>query len=139
MRLASFRHQGRVGFGAVEEGRIRDLSGESATLREALDRWGVDGLRERAGRSRQSVSLGEIEWLPPVTNPDKILCVGLNYHEHAKEAKMEVPQHPSLFVRFPASQVGHLAPVVRPRASHQFDYEAELAVVIGKAGRHISE
>jgi 2-keto-4-pentenoate hydratase/2-oxohepta-3-ene-1,7-dioic acid hydratase in catechol pathway len=78
-----------------------------------------------------------LRWLPPITDPDKTLCVGLNYFLHAQEAKMAVPEHPSLFARFPAAQVGHGTPVVRPRVSHKFDYEAELAVVIGRAGRHV--
>jgi 2-keto-4-pentenoate hydratase/2-oxohepta-3-ene-1,7-dioic acid hydratase in catechol pathway len=139
MRLASFKWQGREGFGVVSGREIRNLAGEVATLREAIAAWGIDGLRKRAAVSGPTMSVDDIEWLPPITHPDKTLCVGLNYFEHAKEAKMAVPERPSIFVRFPAAQVGHLAPVVRPRASSSFDYEAELAVVIGKAGRHIAE
>ena len=139
MRLASFQHRGRDAFGVVRDDHVVDLSGEVATLREALATWGLKGLRERAERARATIPLGELAWLPPITNPDKILCVGLNYFEHAKEAKMAVPDRPSLFVRFPSSQVGHQVPVVRPRASHQFDYEAELAVIIGRPARHVRE
>jgi 2-keto-4-pentenoate hydratase/2-oxohepta-3-ene-1,7-dioic acid hydratase in catechol pathway len=139
VRFASFVWEGRPGFGVVSGEEIRDLSGDAATLREALARYGVDGLRERAARPGRAVPAAQVRWLPPITDPDKILCVGLNYFEHAKEAKMAVPEHPSLFVRFPAAQVGHGQPVVRPRASPKFDYEAELAVVIGKPGRHIDE
>jgi 2-keto-4-pentenoate hydratase/2-oxohepta-3-ene-1,7-dioic acid hydratase in catechol pathway len=139
MRLASFIHRGRAAFGVVRNEGAVDLSGEVATLREALAAWGLEGLRRRAADDARAIPLSEIEWLQPITNPDKIVCVGLNYHEHAREAKMAVPDKPSLFVRFAASQVGHLAPVVRPRASEQFDYEAELAVVIGKRARHVSE
>ena len=138
MRLASFRVRGREGFGVVEDGQVRDLSGEVPTLREALAAWGLPGLRARAG-SGTPVPLADIAWRPPITNPDKILCVGLNYHAHAAEANMPVPAKPSLFVRFPGAQVAHGVPVQRPRASSQFDYEAELAVVIGRAGRHIPE
>jgi 2-keto-4-pentenoate hydratase/2-oxohepta-3-ene-1,7-dioic acid hydratase in catechol pathway len=83
--------------------------------------------------------LAEIAWEPPITDSDKTICVGLNYYEHAKEANMAVPTRPSLFVRFPASQVGHDVAVVRPSASAQFDYEAELAVVVGRAARHVAE
>jgi 2-keto-4-pentenoate hydratase/2-oxohepta-3-ene-1,7-dioic acid hydratase in catechol pathway len=139
MRFASFIWEGRPAFGAVTPEGIRNLAGEAATLREALTRLGLDGLRERASRSAPSIPLDQVQWLPPITNPDKILCVGLNYFEHAKEARMAVPEHPSIFVRFPGAQVGHLQPVVRPRASSKFDYEAELAVVIGKESRHIDE
>ena len=138
MRLASFRLQGRDGFGVVDDAHVVDLSGDVTTLRDALATWGLAGIRARAA-SGVKRPCAEITWLPPIPAPDKIICVGLNYHEHAKEAGMAVPGKPSLFVRFPGAQVGHETPVSRPRASAQFDYEAELAVVIGKAGRHVTE
>jgi len=136
MRFASFVHQDGAGFGAVLEDRVVDLAAHAPSLRAALTQWGLDGLRERASRGTQRPLAG-LRWRPPITDPDKTLCVGLNYFLHAQEAKMAVPEHPSLFARFPAAQVGHGEAVVRPRASHKFDYEAELAVVIGRAGRHI--
>jgi 2-keto-4-pentenoate hydratase/2-oxohepta-3-ene-1,7-dioic acid hydratase in catechol pathway len=139
MRLASFTTQGRAGFGVLAADGIRNLAGEITTLRDALAQWGMDELRRRATAPGPSIPLDQIEWLQPITNPDKILCVGLNYFEHAKEAKMAVPDRPSIFVRFPSSQVGHLAPVERPRVSLQLDYEAELAVIIGARGRHVRE
>lgn len=139
MKLVSFRWEGRDRFGAVTGDRVYELSSGAHGLREALTHWGIEEIARRAKAATESIPLAQIEWLPPVVNPSKIICVGLNYFEHAKEAKMEVPRHPSLFVRFPEAQVGHLAPVVRPTASEKFDYEAELAVVIGKAGRHIRE
>lgn len=140
MRFASFHHQGRNGFGVVAGDHVVDMSGEVASLREALELWGPDGLRARAATvTGPRVPLAGLQWLPPITHPHKTLCVGLNFYAHAKEANMAVPEHPSMFVRFPESQVGHGAPVVRPRASHQFDYEAELAVVIGRKGRHVTE
>ena len=139
MRLASFIHRGRTAFGVVRAVGVVDLSGEIATLRDALATLGLAGLRRRAADAGPTIPLAEIQWLPPITNPDKILCVGLNYHEHAREAKLPVPDKPSLFVRFPASQVGHGTPVVRPRASPQFDYEAELAVIIATRARHVRE
>ena len=138
MRLASFQHRGRDGFGVVHGDRIADLSGDAPSLRAALSQWGLEGLRKRSQGGRD-LPVAEIAWRPPITDADKILCVGLNYHEHAREAKMAVPDRPSLFVRFGSSQVGHLASVVRPRASHQFDYEAELAFVIAKPARHVRE
>ena len=140
MRLASFRHGARRAFGVVQDSHVVDLSGECATLRDALTRFGVDGIAKRARDSTgPRIALAEITWEPPITEPDKTICVGLNYYEHAKEANMAVPTRPSLFVRFPASQVGHGVAVVRPKASPQFDYEAELAVVIGKEGRRVPE
>ena len=75
--------------------------------------------------------------LPPISNPGKIICVGLNYREHAAESNVAPLAFPTVFARFSSSLVGHGSPIVRPRLSAQLDYEGELAVVIGKAGRHI--
>jgi len=79
-----------------------------------------------------------LTWLPPIPRPPKILCIGLNYRSHAEELGMAIPEHPIVFARWPASLVGHEAPLVRPKASQQFDYESELAAVIGIGGRFIS-
>ena len=139
MRLASFTHHGRDGFGIVRDDHALDLSGEVRTLRAALTQWGLPGIEARGKAGGVRVPIAELSWLPPIVDADKILCVGLNYHLHAKEAGMAVPTRPSLFVRFAGSQVAHGVPVVRPRASSQFDYEAELAVIIGKTARHAAE
>lgn len=83
------------------------------------------------------IELTEATFLPTVPNPDKIICIGLNYMGHIKETGRDKPAHPSIFTRYPQSFVGHGQPMVRPKASDKFDYEGELAVVIGKAGRAI--
>lgn len=75
--------------------------------------------------------------LPPIIDPGKILCVGLNYRDHAAESAMDAPKHPEIFVRFPRSLVGHRQPLRLPKESPQFDFEGELAAIIGKTGRHI--
>jgi 2-keto-4-pentenoate hydratase/2-oxohepta-3-ene-1,7-dioic acid hydratase in catechol pathway len=140
MRLASFQTaDGRRSFGSVNpDGSIVDLAtAEVSGLRRALAEWGLAGLRERAAHASRIVPAGTFAWLPPVTDPDKILCVGLNYSLHAQEAGMAIPKYPSTFVRFPGSQVGHGRPTVAPAASEQYDYEAELAVVIGAEARDI--
>ena len=74
-----------------------------------------------------------------IVDPDKIICVGMNYRDHVVEVGRTVTEQPSLFASFAGSQVGHLQPMVKPHVSDQFDYEGEVAVVIGKAGRHIRE
>ncbi len=79
----------------------------------------------------------EIAYLPPITRPRKILCVGLNYEDHRIETERPRSAHPALFVRFADSLVGHRQAIVRPRVSEQFDYEAELAVIIGRRARHL--
>ena len=85
------------------------------------------------------VPLDSVQLLPPVTDGEKCLCVGLNFKEHAREAGLPLPAKPSLFARYPSSFVGHGQPIVAPALSAQFDYEGELVVVIGKGGRHLAE
>ena len=87
--------------------------------------------------SRAIVPLEEVTYLPPVTHPGKIICLGLNYADHAAESRLEKPPCPVLFARFTTTLVGHQAPLVRPTCSEQFDYEGELAVIIGKKGRQV--
>ena len=77
-------------------------------------------------------------YLPVVPRPGKIICVGLNYREHAAESGFALPDYPALFARFSSSLVGHGQPIVRPRSSEQLDFEGEFAAVIGRAGRHVS-
>ena len=140
MRLASFRHGARRAFGVLQDSHVVDLSGECATLRDALTRFGVDGIAKRARDStgpRICIGGNCVETADHRTRQDDLRRP--RHYEHAKEANMAVPTRPSLFVRFPASQVGHGVAVVRPKASPQFDYEAELAVVIGRAARHVAE
>lgn len=132
----------RPSYGALVGEHIIDLATEDApTLRDALALHGVAALGERlaAASGVRGVPLSETTLLAPITNPDKILCVGLNYHLHAQEANMPVPSKPSVFVRFPSSFAASGQPVLRPVESEQFDYEAELAVVIGRRGRRIDE
>jgi 2-keto-4-pentenoate hydratase/2-oxohepta-3-ene-1,7-dioic acid hydratase in catechol pathway len=85
-----------------------------------------------------SIPLAEVRLKPPIPNPPKIICVGLNYRDHAIESKMEIPKVPTIFCKFPTSIIGPGDPIVLPKNSTQPDYEAEMAFVIGKGGRHIS-
>ena len=79
-----------------------------------------------------------VTWLPPLTRPGKIICVGLNYADHTKESKFEPQTYPTFFPRFDSSLIGHLAPMIRPLVSDSLDFEGELAVILGRGGRHIS-
>ncbi len=92
-----------------------------------------DRLVDAAKADGRAVNAADIQFLPPVTDPDKIFGVGFNYRGHLTETGTPLPDHPSLFVRFSSSQVGHLQPVIAPAISGEFDYEGELAVIIGKA------
>ncbi|MEM9222657.1 MAG: fumarylacetoacetate hydrolase family protein [Pseudomonadota bacterium] len=93
---------------------------------------GLSGAKERH-------DLADLTLAPPISKPGKILCFGLNYADHAAEGGNKVPDYPAVFIRTPASLVAPGGPVVRPKVSEQLDYEAELTIVIGKGGRHISE
>ncbi|OZI31077.1 5-carboxymethyl-2-hydroxymuconate isomerase [Bordetella genomosp. 10] len=134
MRLVSYLHVGRPGFGVVQDDRIKVLSDGDTTL--------MDFLREPAllrtlESCKRELPLADVTLLPPIPNPGKIICIGLNYHEHVAESGRTVTRHPSLFARYPESQVGHLSPMVSPLESDKLDYEGELAVIIGKGGRRI--
>jgi acylpyruvate hydrolase len=83
------------------------------------------------------LDLAGIEYTAPLANPGKIICIGLNYHDHSAESGFKSPDYPTVFGRFSSSLIGHLQPIVRPRVSEQLDYEGELAVIIGKGGRSI--
>lgn len=133
MKLVSYRHAGRTTFGAVTGDRVVELAdGRTPTVRTALAAPDLAGLEARAAAAAPGPSLSDVELLPPVPDPDKILCVGVNYKEHAAEAGLPAPTRPAFFVRFPGSLVGSDQPVVAPSVSEQYDYEGELAVVIGR-------
>ena len=121
--------------GVREDGAIRTLG--EFTLEQLLAE-GVDLVRwapERKGGT--VVAEASIKYLPPLRKPPKILCVGLNFRDHSAESPYEQPDYPAMFLRVDTSLVAHGAPIVRPLASDSLDYEGEIAVVIGKGGRHI--
>ena len=146
MKLVSYLDRTKAqpvpSFGAVVGDAIIDLSSPSVdTLRDALSAQGLPALQELLRQRQQAggLALSAATLLAPITNPDKILCVGLNYHLHAHEANLPIPGKPSVFVRFASSFAAAGQPVRRPQESEQFDYEAELAVVIGRRARRVSE
>ena len=144
-RFATYSTGGKTGYGAVIDGGIVDLStrfgNEYPTLREAIAAGALTKLAEDASRRSPDHALEEVAFLPPIPSPEKIICIGVNYPDRNAEYKdgEAAPKYPSIFMRTPRSFVGHDAPLVRPRASTQLDYEGEVALVIGKAGRHIPE
>ncbi|MEX0408322.1 fumarylacetoacetate hydrolase family protein [Aquibium sp. LZ166] len=141
MRIASYLlPDGTRSYGLVREDRIVDsgpqLRAEFADLRALLSASATKRLETADGGE---MGLGEVRLLPPVPNPDKIICIGLNYMSHIKETGRDKPEYPSVFTRYPATLVGHGQPIVRPKISDHFDFEGELAVVIGKSGRAIPQ
>lgn len=138
MKLVSFDQAGRNAWGVVRGADVVVLTQVWPDVTAALEAGA-----EQIAQAAQTVgmpcrTLAGLRLLPPVPAPPKILCVGLNYGRHVAEAGRELPAHPSMFARFADSFVGHEAPVWKPRLSDKFDYEGELAVVIGRAGRHIA-
>ena len=144
-RLATYAVGGVTRYGAVVNGGLVDLSARYGprypTLREVIADGALVRLAEDAAGPRADQSFEGITWLPPIPQPEKIICIGVNYPDRNAEYKdgQDAPRYPSMFMRTPRSFVGHETPLVRPRASVQLDYEGELALVIGKAGRHIPE
>jgi len=143
MRIIAFiDRNGQPALGLRTGGQVANLTaaGLPPTLEELL-KWpdGLGAAREAAGRCEQPLALADLTLLPPLQNPAKAFAIGLNYVDHAAESNFEPPRHPVLFQRFPTSWVAHGAPLVRPRVSTQFDYEAELVAIIGKAGRYIAK
>jgi 2-keto-4-pentenoate hydratase/2-oxohepta-3-ene-1,7-dioic acid hydratase in catechol pathway len=144
-RIATFAVNGATRYGAVTDRGIVDLSARWAkdfpTLREVIAAGALTRLAEDSAQREPDHALDSIAWLPPIPSPEKIICVGVNYPDRNAEYKdgQEAPKFPSLFMRTRRSFVGHETPLVRPKASAQLDYEGELVLVIGKAGRHIAE
>lgn len=144
MRLIAFAHPttGLPALGVPGDAEhLLDLTAAGAphTLDEVL-RQGDDGLQDlRLAQARATVRvpLEGLRHLPPVQQPAKAFAIGLNYRDHAAESNFEPPRYPVVFQRYASSWVAHGEPLVRPRVSTQFDYEAELVAVIGKAGRYI--
>jgi 2-keto-4-pentenoate hydratase/2-oxohepta-3-ene-1,7-dioic acid hydratase in catechol pathway len=143
MKLASYKVRGRDSFGAVMGEGVVDLRTRLApqftSVLDLLREGGLDVAREAVRGVRADFPLREVEFLPPVLAPEKILCIGINYaNRNADYGDAEVPKYPSMFYRAPGSLVGHEAKLVLPHESEQLDYEGEIALVIGRAGRRIA-
>lgn len=144
MRFLRFQQGGRVGT-AVDagEGFRARLEGDALYPGDVAALARMTPVQRASAvadlRSGDAVDLAPITYLPPCAHPGKIICLGLNYRDHAREFEFEPPSYPTLFARFASSLVGHGQPLVRPRVSSSFDYEGELALVLGRGGRHIAE
>jgi 2-keto-4-pentenoate hydratase/2-oxohepta-3-ene-1,7-dioic acid hydratase in catechol pathway len=144
MKLASFKVRGRDSFGAVVGEGVVDLKTRLApkysSVLELLRRNGLDEARATVQGVRPDFQLSEIELMPPIADPEKILCIGINYaNRNTDFGDQDVPKYPSMFFRTPGSLVAHGQPIVRPPESEQLDYEGEIALVIGRSGRRIPQ
>ncbi len=141
MRVLSFERDGQPSYGLMTDDGIIDagarLAGKFTDLRAVLRAGALDQLKSLE-TLKPDCAEEDISYLPVIPNANKILCVGINYMGHIKETGREMPSHPVMFTRFADSMVGHGQPLIRPRVSEQFDYEGELAVIIGKTARHVS-
>ena len=140
MKIVSFKKNRVSGFGVINDEGIIDLTnqiGGAKTLKELIEKKSIEDASEFAYRRLPDIKSEEISFLPVIPNPGKIICVGLNYVDHVNETGRTVEEYPCIFHRYPASQVGHRQPMVRPIVSEHFDFEAEMAVIMGGGGRHI--
>jgi len=143
MKLASYKVRGRESFGAVVGDGVVDLklrlgAGYDGVL-DLLRAGALVKAREAVRGARPDFPLQEVTLLPPVTAPEKILCIGINYaNRNADYGDQDVPKYPSMFYRAPNSLAAHMQPLVLPRESVELDYEGEIALVIGKGGRRIA-
>lgn len=138
MRLVSFEHRGELGYGAVIDGRIVRMDGQPSSptdLKSFLAEY--HGTDWPALPAAPDLALEAVRLLPPIPNPGKIICVATNFHEPSRAGKPD-PEYPLVFTRFAESLTGHGQDLLSPEVSSQFDFEGELAVVIGKHGHKIS-
>lgn len=138
-RFASFEIDGAASYGTVEDAGIRRvppaLQQKLPSLRDAI---AENALALVTSSSGELVPFAACRLLPPIPDPRKIICIGRNYAAHAAESGQKPPAHPSFFTKFTDTLVAHGGAVTLPRLSPQFDFEGELAVVIGRGGRHIA-
>jgi 2-keto-4-pentenoate hydratase/2-oxohepta-3-ene-1,7-dioic acid hydratase in catechol pathway len=139
MKLLSFADDGKEFFGAASGDGVVTLNDKvgQPSLRAALAVGAMAAMHKAAKDAKPDRKLGDVKFLPVIPNPQKMLCAGINYRSHAAETGRELPKQPSMFIRFTDTLVGHDGELIRPTVSDNFDFEGELAVVIGKPARHI--
>jgi 2-keto-4-pentenoate hydratase/2-oxohepta-3-ene-1,7-dioic acid hydratase in catechol pathway len=143
MKLVTFEARGKTSYGTLTDGRITDLGSSLGQrypdIRSVLEAGALPELAKAAATASPSLALADVKLLPVITTPQKIFCVGLNYKTHVLETKRADSDYPSIFTRFADTLVAHSAPLIKPTISNRFDFEGELAIVIGKGGRNITQ
>lgn len=146
MKLISYNSEGQQSWGIVL-GRgnsatfvdgVASTSGRYLTLLDVLKADALTQIAALSPAPGMSRPLSDVQICSPITDPQKIICVGFNYRDHATEAEANIPQYPNLFTRFKDTLTGHDQPLLHPKLSQNFDFEGELAVVIGRPGKHIA-
>lgn len=144
-KLVAFSRSNKIGYGLISGEGVIDLSarngGKWSSLREVIEAGVLTRLVEENSHLPADFLIQDMQFEIPIPAPEKIICVGVNFPDRNEEYKdgQAAPSNPSLFIRFPRSFVGHGVALTRPKVSHQLDYEGEITLVIGKAGRHIAE
>lgn len=143
MKLISFLNQGVPSYGVVDGDEVLDLTpilgAQAPDLKTLIAKNLLGAAAEAAKAHPPTLKFSQLELLPVIPNPGQIFCIGLNYGEHVQETGHKVTEAPAIFLRLPESQVAHGQDILRPAESHRLDYEAEIAIVIGKGGRRIQE
>ncbi|HYM33489.1 MAG TPA: fumarylacetoacetate hydrolase family protein [Candidatus Cybelea sp.] len=141
MKIVSFRQGSKESYGVVVGDGVADMGAKLGkdypTLRRLLLGHGLGKLADAAKGAKADHKLDKVTLLPVIPDAEKLICVGVNYDEHRMETGRQKSDYPVLFLRFADTQVGHGQPMIKPKSSERFDYEGELAVVIGKEGRNI--
>ncbi len=143
MKLISFLNQGVPSYGVVNGDDVLDLTpilgAQAPDLKTLIAKNLFSAAAEAAKTHKATLKFNDLTLLPVIPNPGQIFCIGLNYGEHVQETGNKVTEKPVIFTRFPDSQVAHNQDILRPAESERLDYEAEIAIVIGKGGRRIKE
>ncbi len=139
MRIARVKKDGKIGLAAKSGDAVTIAYGEDLADLDAHISGGTLSEAGAKAAAGEAVDEAALTFLPPVVRPSKIICLGLNYRDHAEESGLSIPEFPVLFARFPSSLMGHGAPIILPKVSNQLDWEAELAVVLSKGGKNIAE
>ncbi|HEX3500990.1 MAG TPA: fumarylacetoacetate hydrolase family protein [Stellaceae bacterium] len=147
MRLVAFEHAGAARLGLVEGDSVIDLAEAAPDLprdltgliRAGAAAFAAAGQAARTARPGARHALAGLRFLPPIAKPGKIICLGLNYADHAKEGGHAKPEYPSFFMRCATSLLAHGEAMLRPQASSQLDYEAELVAIVGRTARHVAK
>jgi len=143
VKLISFLLHNTTHYGIVQDDKVLNLSpilgAQAPDLKTLIAKKLLGEAAEALQQHQPELNYADLHLLPVIPNPNKIICVGLNYGEHVRETGRELTENPALFVRMSESQVGHGQDIVRPPESHRLDYEGEIAIVIGEGGRRISE
>ncbi|WP_240419249.1 fumarylacetoacetate hydrolase family protein [Paenibacillus periandrae] len=143
MKLASYKYKDTQSYGVITENGVIDLkkrfNNQFHDLKSFIANHDLQKLESDLTYNEIDYALSNITYLPVIVNPDKIICIGLNYDEHRIEANRAVAAQPTIFFRFANSQIGHLEDMIIPNESAKLDYEGEIAVIIGRSGRRIAE